>query len=736
MTRYMIALLPRRLRAVLAASSLLAANAWGLDTPCLPTVPPLRLAVAPTPLNDDLDYSSGKLSGDVQGNFELTDDVEVRFGERRISTQNFRYDQASNSFKVEGDVRYQDPTIRVEGDSGSYGDDGANFIGARFELLQQPGRGAAESVDLLPDGAIELNRVSYTTCPRGATDWQLRARRITLNTDTLRGVGRDTRIEFKGVPILYLPWISFPLSDARQTGLLFPTLGSSSRSGATLTVPWYWNIAPQQDMTVSPTLYTRRGIDLGVEYRLLRERSKGNLQLNYLPRDRVTNSHRSYQQLNTEWELPASWRVRLAGENVSDAHYFEDFALGPQASSTAFLARRAELSYRSDIWRLRGEVLQFQTLDTELSDVNRPYTQLPRLTAHGRWDTRGGLRATLDSEVAGFERNVGITGWRAQLTPGVAWPVVRPGYYFRPSVAWNLARYRLDHSAPGADDAPTRSLPIVNVDTALQLERSSGRNGARAITVEPRLLYVYIPYRDQSALPVFDSGLPDPNFVSLFRASRYVGGDRIGDANKITLGVTTRMFSSRTGQQFLSATFGQGYQLKTPRVSLPNESLDTRRRSNLIANIDLRAYRDVSLRADVAWNPQLSSTDKTQLALQYRPAGNRVINLGYRFDRSTSVEQADASAAWPVSKRWDLYARSVYSLRDRKNLENFAGLRFRGDCWGLRAVVRRSISSRTGAHDTGVYVQLELTGLSSVGTGADTFLQDSIQGYSAVTSSR
>jgi LPS-assembly protein len=337
--------------------------------------------------------------------------------------------------------------------------------------------------------------------------------------------------------------------------------------------------------------------------------------------------------------------------------------------------------------------------------------------------------------VVGFDRNAGVTGWRAQLTPGLTWPLVRPGYYFRPTVAWDLTRYQLQHTALGANRTPTRSLPVINVDTALQLERTAGRGGARAVTLEPRLLYVYVPYRDQSALPVFDSGLPDPNFVSLFRANRYVGSDRIGDTNNVTLGVTTRMYSATTGQQYLSATFGQSYHLETPRVSLPNESLDTRRRSNLIANIDLRAYRNFSLRADVAWNPQLSSTDKTQVALQYRSAANRVVNLGYRFDRN-SVEQGDASAAWPIGRRWELYARSVYSLRDRKSLENFAGLRFRGACWGLRAVVRRSVSSRSGEYDTGVYVQLELTGLSSVGTGADTFLQESIQGYSAVTSSR
>jgi LPS-assembly protein len=234
---------------------------------------------------------------------------------------------------------------------------------------------------------------------------------------------------------------------------------------------------------------------------------------------------------------------------------------------------------------------------------------------------------------------------------------------------------------------------------------------------------------------VFDSGLPDPNFVSLFRTNRYVGGDRIGDANKLAIGVTSRMYDSRTGQQYLSATFGQSFNFDTPRVTLPNEVPDTSRRSSFIANVDLRGYRRFGLHMDLAWNPELATTEKAQLALQYLKAGNQVLNLGYRFDRG-SVKQLDASGAWPVGQRWELYGRSVYSLQDRKSIDNFAGLRFRGDCWGLRAVVRRSVSTRSGQLETGVYLQFELTGLSSVGTGADTFLQESIQGYSAAKQAR
>jgi LPS-assembly protein len=315
------------------------------------------------------------------------------------------------------------------------------------------------------------------------------------------------------------------------------------------------------------------------------------------------------------------------------------------------------------------------------------------------------------------------------------------------------------------------------------------------VTLEPRLYYVYIPYRNQQLLPAFDSGLPDPNFVSLFRANRYAGLDRIGESNNLTFGLTTHMLASSTGQRYLSATIGQSLHFDSPCrtvpktqqdpdgvtgcVVLPNAGADTRRRSDLILNVDLTAYRNWSLRYDLAWNPGISRTEKSLLALQYRPAGDRVVNLGYRYNRGSSdsnqttsgwVDQAEASIAWPVARRWDLYARSVYALgnsasylvnnvlldsngqpvinqatglpettsetRFVRSLENFVGFQYRGSCWGLRVVARDAVSRQGGSRDRGWFLQLELNGLSSVGSGADSFLQGSIRGYSPATSNR
>ncbi len=724
----MIALPHHRRRLQLLLLSLAcAAAARAADQPC----PPASDAAAAPPLavtDGTIHWSSCHVSIAANGDTELSGDVTVAIGGRQMHCDRLSYIALTQELKLAGTVRYEDQTLRVTGKAGNYGSAGAQFSDAQFELLHAPGRGEAAAVSTTQANLVVLDRVSYTTCPKGQADWELRARRITLDTRRKRGVGRSTRVVFKGVPILYLPWISFPLTSERQSGLLFPTLGSSSRSGAMLAVPWYWNIAPNQDLTATPTFYSRRGLDLGSEYRLLTGSGDATLRADYLHHDQLTGQGRSWLRANATRYFGGVWRAQLNAQDVSDIHYFEDFGDGPQATSTTFLPRDLHASMRGDVWQMSAQLLQFQTLDDQLAAADRPYAELPRLTAAAHWQGSSGLGGALETELTDFHRDTGPTGWRGRVQPGLSFDYTRPGFYLRPRASWDFTAYRLQ-SAPTADATPSRSLPILTLDSAVRLERNAGSDGARLVTLEPRLNYVYIPYRDQSMLPVFDSGLPDPNFVSLFRANRYAGFDRIGDANNLTLGITTRMLQARTGQQYLSATLGETVHMSQPRVTLPGEAADTRRRSDLLANLDLTAYRHWNLHYDVAWDPDRSRTEKSLLALQYLPAGNQVLNLGYRYTRG-SVEQAEASAAWPVGRHWDLYGRRIYSFLDRRPIETFGGVQYRASCWGMRLVLRDSVSSRSGERDTGWYLQLELKGLSSVGSGADTFLQGSIQGYS------
>jgi LPS-assembly protein len=417
---------------------------------------------------------------------------------------------------------------------------------------------------------------------------------------------------------------------------------------------------------------------------------------------------------------------------VGDTRYFEDFALGPEGTSVPFTERLAEASYRDEHWNVRAQLQHFQTIDEELLEEQRPYARTPRVLASGDWDLGlGAVNYGFDSEFVNFDRDVGVTGWRMDVAPRVGFDWSAPGFFLRPSAGYRYTRYALD-AAPGADDAPTRSLPFASLDAGLVFERSAGSQGQRRMTLEPRALYLYTPFRDQSELPLFDTGLPDLNLVQLYRTNRYVGADRVNDANQIAFGLTSRLFDARSGSQYIAASIGQAYYFEQPRVVLPNETPSTRDTSDFIAQLSLTAYKNWNIEAGIQWNPEDTRSERSQFRLQYRPGGDRVVNLAYRAQHER-LEQAELSGAWPIGRRWNAFGRLVYSLRDDATLERFAGFEYKACCWRIRAVARRFISSRDGTQETGFQVQLELTGLANVGTRTDAFLERAIRGYSPET---
>jgi len=322
-------------------------------------------------------------------------------------------------------------------------------------------------------------------------------------------------------------------------------------------------------------------------------------------------------------------------------------------------------------------------------------------------------------------------GARFDIEPSLGWRRDGHGAYVAADAAWRTTAYSLRDTAAGEDDSPLRSLPMLSAETGLVLERPAGSKKQRVQTLEPRLMYLYVPYRDQDDLPVFDSGLPDLNLVQLFRTNRYVGADRVGDANQVNLGVTSRLLDAAGGRQFLSATLGQAFYIEDPRVGLPDEPPRDRSTSDVIAELELTAFKNWNARLAYQWNPDRSRTEYSDVRLQYRPQPDRVVNASYRF-RQDLVEQFDVSAAWPITGGWRGYGRWIYSLQEEKTLDQFVGIEYGSCCWMLRLVTRRFVSSRSGDIDTSIGLQLELKGLSSVGTDTDSFLRDAIRGYSAL----
>jgi LPS-assembly protein len=689
------------------------------------------------------------------GKMTLKGNVVVRQGDRELRANQMQVDRNSQSVRSEGRIEYNDPLVHVTGASGNYSAaSGGSFQSAQFELHQRSVRGSARNLQLTPQGTLRLEGVTFTTCPVHLDSWQLKASSIVLDTHAELGTAHDAAIDFQGVPLMYLPWASFPLSSERKSGFLFPSIGNTTTSGVQIGVPYYWNIAPNADFTFQPVEYSKRGPDLGGDLRFLTFDQRGELQWNYLPDDRVYGGTRSRVQLNDALQLPAGFRLTLDAQNVSDPQYFQDFSQTPEGTSTAFLNRSADFSYRDPNWIVDAEAQQYQTIDDVTLPVSeRPYARVPRLVVDSDYVYDGVLHYGFDSEVVDFQHpagSIGPQGWRTDVMPQLSLDLTGAGYFLRPAFAWRVTQYQLDDTAPGQPRSPSRSLPISSVDTGLVFEREAGSHNQRELTLEPRILYLDVPYRNQNDLPVFDTAIPDLNPVELFRDNRYVGADRVSDANQLAVGVTSRLLDAQNGTQFLAATFGQAYYFQAPRVTLPGETPITDKRSDFVAQLALTAFQDWSSDLGVQWDPQNQRSERTQFDLQYKPASDSVINLTYRYERFQVVpefvegvvqpcllagcdqqgfDQVDVSGAWPIKDQWSVFSREVYDLRDHEQLETFAGFEYRACCWRLRLGARRFLSTFGGTFDTGVWLQLELSGLAGVGSASDTSLTEEIRGY-------
>jgi LPS-assembly protein len=733
---------------------------------------------------------------DAGGHAVLNGRVKVRQDARSVTSDSVTYDEKTGRVAVKGSVDFEDPKLRVRSVAGSYDIDGtATFDQANFQLMDRNGRGYAKDVDLLTDGKVQLTQVRYTTCPVGNQDWMLQASSIDLDTKLKDGVAHHVTMRFKDVPIFYTPYISFPLGDERKSGLLFPSFGHSGSNGYELEVPYYFNLAPNYDLTVTPGLLSARGVQVAEQFRYLTAMSHGQIDGTFLPSDSQTHSNRSYFRVTDITDFKRGMRFDADIASVSDHNYFEDFAVGSDQTSVTFLERRADVLYYDDAWRVRGELQNFQTIDISVPEVQRPYSRVPRIQANALWPVPGTqFELALDSEAVNFLRDMGPTGVRFNAAPEIRWSTRGQGYFFEPAVGYDFTQYDLKNAAIGAPSTPTRALPYARLDAGLAFERESGSRGQRTQTLEPRVVYSYVPYRNQDELPIFDTGLPDLNLTELFRTNRYVGQDRIGDANQVALSLTSRLFDHVSGSQYLSATIGQIRYFSKPRVTLPDAVLlassgqslvtvpgvnpfampgqavvNSRGQilmaipgqyvsglrsqplaitspgqggqifsaSDLVADVSVTAYKHFSLNFDYLWNPYTSQTDKSEISLQYRPDPTRVVNIGYRFQQNILTQQSilkqwDGSFAWPIADHWNTVGRWVYSLQDHQTIEQMAGFEYKSCCWKVQVVQRRyvRVTNNTAGLDTSYALQLELTGLSSVGKPANTFLEREIRGYS------
>ncbi|MEM6512088.1 MAG: LPS assembly protein LptD [Pseudomonadota bacterium] len=633
---------------------------------------------------------------------------------------------------LQGDVRYEDQRTEIRSDSAEFAYDSGviEFTGAEFSV-GEGGRGEASALRISEDGVLNLGGVSYTTCPPGSDDWLLKAKSIRMDTRNGVGTAEGIRLRFKGVQLLYAPYLSFPIGDARKSGFLTPEIGSSNRGGNDIRVPYYWNIAPNYDATLTGRLLTDRGFLGQTQFRYLFDAHDGTVNAELLPSDDQVDGTRHLFDFDHRSLFSNGWRSRVDVRDVSDSQYFEDLGGSLSISSLTHLNRSVEFDYYGRHWTMLGRVQDFQTLDDAIADVNEPYRRLPQFVAKGAWPDRWlGADLDFDSELVNFDRDVGVTGWRFNAAPQVSRRFGGPGWFIKPAVRLDHTRYALSDLGPGEVDDPNRTLPISSLDAGVVLERTLENSPQFLQTIEPRMLYVHIPHRGQDELPVFDTIAPDLNLVQLFRRDRVLGVDRIIDTDQLSVGVTSRLLDVGTGRELVSATIGQALYLSTSGVSLPGQTVQTSRSSDYIAEVSFLLYDNINFDFGHQWGTGDQGTTQSEARLQYSPASNKVFNVAYRFRRD-ALEQGDVSWSWPINRRWNFVGRYNYSFRDDEVLERFAGLEYESCCWGLRIVSRSFISTRDGTRDSSIGLQLVLKGLSSVGSQSDKLLERGILGYSA-----
>lgn len=640
-------------------------------------------------------------------------DVELTRGDQLLEAEELIYDPAGELVVLPGWLRYTDAVVEMEAAGAEYhtGRSTGNFRRVRYYIAGAEGAGHAARVEMTDPVTASVRDFDFTTCDIDDPDWQLKAGQVDLDFEEGTGTARNARLEFKGVPILYSPWLRFPLDDRRKTGLLYPSVGSSSDNGLDLSVPWYWNIAPNQDATFTPRWIADRGAMLGTEYRFLTPHQAGRIALDYLPDDDRADRDRYFGQMEYRARLAEDWRAGVDIMRASDDRYFIDLGGELDDSAVQFLRSSANIRGQGRNWELTTLVDTFQVLDDAVLPGQEPYSRLPRVEFRGNWPLALGLDLEMDSEVVYFDRSEGVTGARVDLLPRIGWRHVRPGGFFHPAVGLRATGWHLDREAPG-DESPSRVTPIVSIDSGLVFERTT--DSGRLQTLEPRAFYLYVPHREQQDLPRFDTTDLTFGFARLFQTNRFTGPDRQGDANQITLALTSRLLDADDGRSLLDASIGQIYYFEDPQVQLDDAPTDDRNASILVSELNWRPTHNVLMNLGLQWDPEEKETELAGAGLSYRAENDAQVALGYRFRRD-QVDQVDLRLRYPLTASTSLIGRFNYSFEESRSLEILGGVEYESCCWAVSATVRRYIRDRESQMRTTFFVELHLKGLGSLG---------------------
>lgn len=730
---------------MLCAIPLLAAAEQGLKPG---TQPALQLKPSASPDDAPVFMEADRLQGTQDREIEAYGNARLRKGDQAFFADWMRHDTPSDVLTAKGNVRLEQGREIIEGETLRYelATDRGHMDQPRYRLTSGPagtarfaqtdGRGDAERLLFEGPGKYRVETARYTTCEPGNDAWFLRAQQLDIDRSRDVGVARNASIEFFGQPIFWSPYLSFSLHQERKTGFLTPSYRTSNTTGFELTTPFYWNIAPEMDATLYPRYMTKRGLQLGSEFRYLDPRWKGEVRAELLAGDQQISRDRWGLFAKHQQTLWNNWNGALNLNRVSDGKYFTDLSTQVAVTSQIYLTNDVTLA-RSGTWggagtySLSAFAQRWQTLQSDpLAPLTPPYNRQPQLTLSAqRLGTGWGDFDLLGSFVA-FDHPSLVNGRRAVLNPSFSLPLQNAFAHVTPKLGVHATRYSIGANNTAGLPDTTRTLPVFSTEAGVVFERDMRAGGQALIqTLEPKAYYVYIPYKDQSRLPNFESGLQDINFATIFTENQFSGHDRINDANQLTLGASSRFIAADSGIERLRVAVAQRYYFQSQRVTVPGVPPRARdsNSSDLLAAVSGSIAKNWTADAGWQYNTDLKQTQKFNLAGRYQPRAGKVLNLAYRETINT-LKQADFSAQWPLDSRWTAVGRWNFSLRDSRTLEALAGVEYNDRCWTLRVVAHRFATTTQDA-STSIFVQLELTGMSRIGTNPLEVLQRNISGY-------
>ncbi|MEO7159607.1 MAG: LPS-assembly protein LptD [Polaromonas sp.] len=718
-----------------------------------------------------------RISGRPDLETVIEGNAELRRGTTSMRADRIEYYQPDDQLKSRGNVRINNAGNRFEGPELELKLDRFEgfFLSPRYRFLANGGNGQAERVDFIDDKRFSAHRASYTTCERDNEEswkpaWELSAQRVDFDLDEEVGVATGAVVRFKDVPILAFPKVSFPLSDKRKSGLLPPTLGLGSVNGFELRQPYYFDIAPNRDATFAPAVMSKRGVDLAGEFRYLEPTYKGQLRAHIMPGDKLRDRDRwSYSlqhtgAIDTGVSAIGGVGLNLNLNRVSDNDYWRDFPVATGQVTQRLLTQDASLSWNRGYFTSALRALKWQTLQDVNSPIIPPYDRLPQLSAaYTRVDAPlvglgKGFDWSAETDFTRFSADRNLTrqpnGNRAFARLQASRPWLAPGGYITPKVQLHATSYQLESPLANGATSASRVVPTFSLDSGLQFERDAryfGRSFTQ--TLEPRAFYVRTPFRDQSYLPNYDSGVNSFNFATVFTENAFVGNDRISDANLLTLGLTSRLLDPATGAEAVRLGLAQRLRFDDQRVSLPALGTTpvpgalpvTDRISDLLVGASVNWVPQWSFDGTVQYNPKISQSELASIGLRYNPGNYRTISAAFRRQRNIS-EQIDVGWQWPINDLWgdkgqDLGAgrgqgggryysvgRLNYSTLDKKLVDAVVGIEYDGCCWIGRVVLQRSQNSIT-ASNTKILFQLEMVGFSRIGSSPLETLKTNVPRY-------